>query len=111
MRELNRETFGRPVDYVPAIDEGFQLSFTRSEVWADEVERAFGETKVYALLTDQVRPFIVRETYYRGRTPYIQWSYLGCWFTEKSPAAYAADGDGIISISSNLMYVNRLRTF
>ena len=47
------------------------------------------------------------QTYFRGRAPYRAWTHLGCWFQEKSPAAYAADGDSIIRVSCNLAFVSR----
>lgn len=110
VRELNPRTFGRPVDIVPGIDEEFTMAFSRTEVWRKEVEREFGEANVYALLTDQRRPFIIRESYMRGNALYRQWSYLGCWFTEKSTEGFAAEGDAMVKISGTVMFVARIQT-
>ena len=110
VRELNARTFGRPVDIVPGMDDGFTLSFSRSEVWNNELELAFGDTDVYTLLTDQTRPFIVRESFMRGNTVYRQWSYLGCWFTSKTMEAFSAEGNAIVKVSGEIMFVAKQRT-
>ena len=106
--ELNAATFGQPVDLVPGVAKAFEISFARAEVWGEEVERAFGETDVYTLLTNQNRPFQIDEVYKRGKQIYRIWRYLGCWFTSKSFGQYTADGDTIITCDGTLMFVNKI---
>jgi hypothetical protein len=105
--ELNSGTWGLPVDYVPGRATGFNITFTRSEVWFQELEIALGYAGVWSNLTDQNYPFTAREYLFRGADPYRVWSYLGCWFTEKNPNEYSAEGDGKISVSCGMAYVSR----
>ena len=35
------------------------------------------------------------------------WEYVGCWFTDKNPEAYSADGTGIVTVSATIAYVTR----
>lgn len=107
--ELNGSTWGLPVDYVPGRATGFNVTFTRSEVWGQELELALGYTAVWANLTDQTFPFTAREYLYRGADPYRIWSYLGCWFVEKTPNEWSAEGDGKITVSCGMAYVSRKR--
>lgn len=107
--ELNAKTFGQPVDLVPGVAKNFTLGFTRAEVWGEELEKAFGEADVYSLLTNQTRPFQIDEVFTRGLQLYRQFRYLGCWFTQKNVEAFQADGDAIIKVQGEMMYVNRVR--
>lgn len=109
IREVNRSTWGVPIDNVPGIAEGFNISFTRSEIWGDEIERAFGYTTPWTNLTDQTYPFEVDEILFRGNVQYRVWQYKGCWFTEKNLNAWSADGNGIIEVSCGLAYVTRFQ--
>lgn len=108
--ELNGRTWGVPVDYIPGKATGFNITFTRNEVWGQELELALGYTSVWENLTDQTTPFIANEYLFKGNVVYRQWSYSGCWFTEKNPDAWASDGDGIFKVSCGMVYVTRKRT-
>jgi len=107
--ELNAKTWGQPVDGVPGRATNFQLSFARAEVWGEEIEKAFGETDVYTLLINQTQPFTIDEVYARGLQIYRRYRYLGCWFTSKNVSAFASDGDGIIKIDGEMMFINKIR--
>ena len=107
--ELSRQTIGKPIDYVPGKATGFTVSFTRTEVWNQELELALGYPTVFADLTDQTYPFIVQEFIYQGATPYRQWQYSGCWLKSKNPDAYTADGNYIYKVTGQLAYVSRIR--
>lgn len=108
--EINSNTWGLPVDYVPGRSTGFNITYTRNEVWGQELELALGYGNVWENLTDQNYPFVANEYLFRGEALYRSWSYLACWFAEKNPEAWAADGDGIIKVSCNMNYVSRKRT-
>jgi hypothetical protein len=105
--ELNGNTWGLPVDYVPGRATGFNITFTRNEVWSMELELALGYGAVWNSLTDQTYPFNAQEYLFRGATPYRVWTYSGCWFTEKNPTEWSAEGDGKISVSCAMAYVSR----
>jgi len=105
--ELNSATWGLPVDYVPGRATGFNVTFTRSEVWFQELEIALGYPGVWSNLTDQTFPFTAQEYLYRGVNVYRQWTYFGCWFTEKVPNEFSAEGDGKITVSCGMAFVSR----
>ncbi len=108
--ELNAKTWGQPVDGVPGrASSSFELGLTRAEVWNEELEKAFGESDVYTLLINQTRPFQIDEVYTKGTAIYRRFRYLGCWFTSRTFDAMSAEGDAIVRVSGNLMYVNRVR--
>jgi len=107
--ELNSKTWGLPVDYVPGRATGFNITWTRNEVWNEELELTLGYGSVWQNLTDQTAPFDARECLFRGASVYRTWSYKGCWFTEKNPVEWSSEGDGIINVSCNMAYVSRLK--
>ncbi len=107
--ELNARTWGQPVDGVPGGAKNFTLSFARAEVWGEECEKAFGEVDVYTLLTNQNTPFAIDEVYTKGLQLYRQYRYLGCWWTSKNVDQFTADGDGVIRISGEMSFVNKVR--
>jgi hypothetical protein len=107
--ELNPKTFGHPVDIVPGKATGFNVSLARAEVWGQELEKVFGFTDVFSSLCDQTRPFKILEVLHKGNEVYSQYEYRGCWFSSKNLDEMGVDGDGIIKISAEIMYVNRVR--
>lgn len=107
--ELNRGTIGLPVDYVPGKATGFTVSYGRTEVWEQELERTLGYGSVFQNLTDQRRPFVTQEFLYRGDNPYRVWQYSDCWFRSKNPEAFAADGNYIYRVTGQIAYVSRIR--
>lgn len=108
--EVNAKTWGLPVDYVPGRATGFNITWTRSEIWDQELEIALGYGAVWENLTDQNYPFVARELLFKGSSLYRSWSYFGCWFTEKNPVELSAEGDGIFSVSCAMNYVSRKKT-
>jgi hypothetical protein len=107
--EVNADTWGVPVDYVPGRTTGYNISFTKNEIWGNELELMLGYSSVWENLTDQNYPFKASEMLYKGTTLYRRWDYYSCWFTEKSPAAWESSGDGIINVSCGLAYVRRVK--
>lgn len=121
--ELNAQTWGRPIDYVPGKESGRQITCTRAEVWDQEIETVFGEsvdqgfqpvglsatnpTIEWRDLCDQTQPFEVREVWQRGLNNYKVWTYRGCWFTEISKDEHAAEGDAVVRVSVTMNYVIR----
>jgi len=109
--ELNINTFGKPVDYIPGVARNFNVTFTRGEVWDQELEIALGYPAVWQDLTDQNFPFTAQEMLFKGASIYRTWSYFGCWFTEKNLASgWSAEGDAKIKVNSNMAYVARKNT-
>jgi len=109
--ELNKDTWGRPVDLVPGINSsGYTIQVERAEVWGSELERDMaGAEDIWADLIDQTKPFTIYEVLYKGSQPYIGWKYVGCWFSQKSDQGYTSDGDGIISVSGTINFVRRIK--
>lgn len=108
--ELSRVTIGKPIDYVPGKATGFTVSFTRTEIWNQELELALGFANVFADLTDQTRPFTVQEFLYQGQNVYRVWEYRGCWLKAKNPEAWTADGNYIHRVTGQMAYVARIKT-
>jgi hypothetical protein len=107
--ELNKNTIGKPIDYVPGKATGFTVSFARIEAWDQELEIALGYSDVFADLTDQNHPFVIQEFLYKGSTAYRVYQYSGCWLKTKNPEAWTSDGNYIHKISGQLAYVSRIK--
>lgn len=107
--EVSHVTWGVPVDHVPGRSTGFNMSITRTEVWFEELEIAFGFPAVFNNLCDQTRPFTVYEYLFRGTALYRVWQYSGCWFTDKNPNSIEAEGDGKEEVTAQINYVSRIR--
>lgn len=108
--ELSRVTIGKPIDYVPGKATGFTVSFTRTEIWNQELELALGFANVFADLTDQTSPFTVQEFLYQGQNVYRVWEYRGCWLKAKNPEAWTSDGNYVHRVTGQLAYVARIKT-
>jgi hypothetical protein len=109
IREINKDTWGLPIDYVPGMQNDTTIAMARAEVWSEEIEVAFGEDAEYANLCDQTKPFKLYEYLYRGATLYRVWVYLGVWFQEKNVDAITPDGDGVYRVSPTVAYVSKKR--
>ena len=107
--ELSRITIGKPIDYVPGKATGFTVSFTRTEIWGQELELTLGFSNVFSDLTDQTSAFVIQEFLYQGTNPYRVWQYNGCWLKAKNPEAWTSDGNYIYRVTGQLAYVSRLR--
>jgi hypothetical protein len=108
--ELSRVTIGKPIDYVPGKATGFTVSFTRTEIWNQELEITLGFGAVFSDLTDQNRPFIVQEFLFQGANVYRVFEYRGCWLKAKNPEAWASDGNYVHRVTGQMAYVARIRT-
>lgn len=107
VREVSNTAWGVPVDNVPGIASGYTVSFTRTEVWQQELETVLGYNATWTSLCDQTRPFEAFEYLFRGATPYRVWLYKGAWFTSRNPNTWSSDGNGIIEVACEFAYVVR----
>jgi len=107
VRELSRDTFGRVIEQVPGIADGYTISIARVEVWEKELELAFGFDARFDDLTDQDRPFTLKEELFKGASLYHNWIYTGCWFSSLGEDAYTADGDAIVRNNAEITYTYR----
>ena len=106
--ELNRETIGRPIDYVPGVESGRSITVSRIEVWDDELEIALADAnREWEDLAEQTAAFEILESLFRGPTPYRTWAYRGCWFSSMSLDSFSAEGDMRVSKSAEINYVAR----
>jgi len=108
--EVSHVTWGRPVDIVPGRSTGYTIAVGRTEVWFQELEIALGYPAVWDDLSDQDRPFTIFEYLFRGSTLYRVWRYAGCWFQDRNEAEYSAEGDGRVTLTATILYVQRTRT-
>jgi hypothetical protein len=108
--EVNYNTWGVPVDYVPGRATGFNLTMTRSEVWDQELELTLGYTGLWNNLTEQTFPFVAQEFLFKGALPYRTWSYFCAWFTEKNPSEFSAESNGLYQVTCGMAYISRRRT-
>jgi hypothetical protein len=107
--ELSHLTFGRAIDYVPSINTAYSLTFSRAEVWNQELEITLGYPAVWQDLIDQNRPFSCQEAHMRGATPYRTWLYSGCWFEERNENSFEAEGDATVMVNAGVKFVSRRR--
>ena len=111
VRELSYFTFGRPVDQVPAMPQGFQVTGNSAEMWDKEIEKRLGgnpDALVFNDLADQIRPFTVYEHWFKGIVPYRTWGYYGCWYNNMGyESAFTADGDGRVMRSFTFQFVSK----
>ena len=79
--ELNNETWGLPVDYVPSRATGFNIAATVAELWSSEIEVQLGIVdpgdQIWHLIM-QTKPFTADEWWFRGSDMYRIWRYKGC---------------------------------
>ena len=107
--ELSHLTYGRPIDYVPGINTGYEIEAEKIEVWDEEIELAFGYPAVWADLIDQNRPVNIQEYLFRGIEVYRVWLYTGCWFTDRNESAFQAQENPAITASASMSFVSRIR--
>jgi len=109
-RELTRKGYGRIVEQVPGKGNDTQtISIIRPELWASEMEIAFGYAAVFQDLTDQTRPFTLYERLYKGTVPYRVWGFFGCWFGSQDIGDFTVDGDSIIKKTAEIHYTARVK--
>lgn len=109
--EVGVLSFARPVDYVPGNGQNYSLTCTRTELWGNELEVAFG-MDFFVDLVAQQEPFSVDEAWFQGdltRAPYMKFHYSTCWFAEKNQAQFGAEGDAKVTIDATINFVARTR--
>jgi hypothetical protein len=108
--ELNNQTWGLPVDYVPSRATGFNIAATVAELWGSEIEVQLGMKssgdQIWNLI-HQTRSFTADEFWFRGVDLYRIWRYRGCWLTDRNETDYRADGDARVIANFNFNYVSR----
>lgn len=108
-RELNKDTFGRPIETVPGVADGYTMSLERLEIWEQEFEIALGFPFVFSDLMDQRWSVDIFEYRYKGDTLYRLWKYPNCWISSLSDGQPSSDGDGIYQASASMTFLPRLR--
>lgn len=111
--EINRDSRGIPVDLVPQNLTSRTLGLSRYDLYTRVMEELFGTTELH-ILTDQRRPFRIRETWLApatvavlGAGPRI-YEYIDCWFTDIGRTLSASD-DRIVKVEATLMFRDRKR--
>lgn len=107
VRELNANTFGRPIDIVPAINDGYTISAARTEVWGEELEKAVGYGQVFEDLIDQTFPFSIKELWFKGQQIYRITDYHGCWFTDTNLEAWDVSSDAMVKRACNITFCSK----
>lgn len=108
--ELNNKTFGRPVDTIPGIAQGYTIAASAMEMWGKEIEFVAGSTTRFVDLISQTAPFTADEFWHKGSSLYETWSYLGCWLTDMDADAWTSEGDAMYKSNVNFAYTARVYT-
>ena len=106
--ELNYETSGVPVDFVPGNTTGYTINLTRYDLWSSKYEEVFGDASIEQALGQQYAPFDVRQYLKRPDGTKELWVYRSCWMTSVG-RDYGVDGDRIIKVQAVLSYVKKER--
>jgi hypothetical protein len=107
VRELNHNTFGRPIDIVPSINDGYTITANRVEVWGEELEKAVGYALAYDDLINQTYPFAAKEMWFKGTQIYRIVDYHGCWFNNTDLESWDVTGDAIIKRAVGITFCSR----
>lgn len=107
--ELNKDTFGRPVDIIPGKADGYSMSIERIEIWEQEFEIALGYPFVFSDLMDMRWSVDLYEYRYRGNELYRLWKYPNCWINSLSDGQPSSEGDGAYTASASLNFLPRIR--
>lgn len=107
VRELNKNTFGRPVDIVPSVNDGYTVTANRVEVWGEELEKAVGYAQAYDDLISQTYPFAAREMWFKGTSLYRVVDYKGMWFNNTDYESWDVTGDAIIKRAVGITFCSR----
>jgi hypothetical protein len=107
VRELNAKTFGRPIDIVPSINDGYTITANRTEVWGEELEKAVGYSQAFDDLINQTYPFSIQELWFKGVQIYRITDYHGCWFTNTDLESWDVTGDAIVKRSCAIMFCSK----
>jgi hypothetical protein len=105
-------SFGRIIEQVPGKSEdgSYELKLHRTEVWANELEVAFGFAATFLDLCDQNHPFILEERLYKGNQRYTKHTYTGCWFKDLGQEEFDAGGDAIVKVGATIAFVSRQKS-
>ena len=107
-REISKTDFGRPVDIIPGVADGYTVSMSRIEVWNNELELVLGYKEPWRDLMDQTFPVDFYEFLYKGNQLYRCWVYPNAWCQSYSRQDISADGDGIISVNADFAHMPKL---
>lgn len=114
--EVGALSFARPVDYVPGNGQNYSISCSRTEMWGNEMELAFGLNGPFVDLVSQDEPFSIQEALFQGNTedgellaPNCKYLYSGCWFADKNQQQFAAEGDARVVIDATINFISRIR--
>lgn len=110
--EMANLRWGKPVDYVPGIAEGFNIDATVAELWEKEIEIQLGlGLAQFDDLIQQTFPFTAKEFWFRGNLgQYRVWTYQGCWLTNANEEGFTADGNARVMRNFSFNYVSRQLT-
>lgn len=107
-REISKTDFGRPVDIIPGVADGYTISMSRVEVWNNELEIVLGYKDPWRDLMDQQWPVDFYEFLYKGNSLYRCWVYPNAWCQSYNRQDISADGDGIISVTADFAHMPKL---
>jgi hypothetical protein len=109
--EVNSAASGMPVDLVPQTVNKREFRIERYDLYTKIMEEVFG-TKEIVVLTDQFRPFSLREIW-RGPAGVLTgqqriYEYTGCWFTDIG-RVMDASGDRVVAADATVTWLDRRR--
>jgi hypothetical protein len=108
---------GEPVEKLPGNVTGMTIAVQRYDIYTQKMEEAFGvyvgdgSRKSLSMLTQQDRPFELREQWRYPDDPGGSEGviYQGCWFSNIGKN-YRSDGDRIVNVNATIEYTKRIIT-
>ena len=111
--EVSLANQGEPVERVPQAQTTNSISIERYELYTFHMGEAFGTpvlgTEIDLVnLTQQVKPFYVREMWRDPFGDMRAYAYVGCWFSNLGHTI-ASNDDRIIKARASLEFTRRIR--
>ena len=111
--EVHVNNRGEPAERVPQAQTTNSLSVERYELYSLHMGEAFGAPSIRSdadlvSLTDQTKPFHVREMWQDPYGTIRAYGYMGCWFSSLG-ITIAANDDRIIKARATLEFTRKIR--
>lgn len=103
--EVDVNASGLPVDVIVQNLTGRVINISRYDLYAAKMETAFG-TRNLIMLSQQTKPFSVREIWRNPDGTVEAYIYSGCWFRSRGKH-HRADGNRIVQVNAVLIWTRK----